>query len=260
MGQAEIEAAIEAINSGLDDLAAKAADIAPTANAILGAWYIPGFIKDAIEWLANEMVDLLQAMFDKFTEIMRGAAAPVYMIMYAFDWASVKGHATGVVSSIDPGVLRAGRMWSGTAAEAYESAIAPQRTAAARVGTMSDKCIFALGAVAAAGLAFYLAIGIIVVKLIVATVAAVAALGSVVLSWVGAGIIVEEAAVNTGLIIAAVAALTTVVTAGATQMATLTAEAQDGSGFPGGRWPVAAAGDFSDGTVTDGDADWSLGG
>ena len=260
VGRVEYEAAIEEINSGLDDLSAKAAEIAPTANNILGKWYVPGFVKDAILWLAEEMLSMLQSMFDRFVELLKGAAAPVYMIMFAFDWADVKGHATGVVSGVDPGVLRASRMWTGAAAEAYEAAIVPQRTAAARIGTMSDKTIFALGAVAAAGLLFYLALGVIVVKLIVATVTAVGLLGSVVLSWAGAAIVVEEAAVNTALIIAAVSALTAAVTAGSTQMATLRGEVLDGTGFPGGRWPNAASGDFSDGTVTDGDADWSLGG
>lgn len=47
---------------------------------------------------------------------------------------------------------------------------------------------------------------------------------------------------------------------GAQQMVSMRAEVLDGTGFPGGRWPQAAAGDFSEGTVKDGDADWSLGG
>jgi hypothetical protein len=126
------------------------------------------------------------------------------------------------------------------------------------VGAIADKTAGSLTTCAAAGLIFYVALGVIVVKFILATITAIAALGSVVFSWAGAALIVEEAGVNTGMIIAAVAGLSAVLGAQASQMAVLHGEASDGSAFPGGRWPNATTSQFSDATVTDGDADWSL--
>jgi hypothetical protein len=130
--------------------------------------------------------------------------------------------------------------------------------AAARIGAISDKTAMALTVCAASGLAFYLALGIILVKFIVAMATAIVALGSVVFSWAGAGLLVEEAAVNTGLIIGAITTLVALLGAQATQMSVLHGEAGDGGVFSGGRWPTAVTGDFSDATVTDGTASWSI--
>ncbi|MGC4749923.1 hypothetical protein ACLQ28_30315 [Micromonospora sp. DT201] len=59
-------------------------------------------------------------------------------------------------------------------------------------------------------------------------------------------------------IIAAVGALVAVLGAQASQMVVLHGEAIDVSAFPGGKWPNATPSQFSDATVKDGDADWSL--
>jgi hypothetical protein len=54
------------------------------------------------------------------------------------------------------------------------------------------------------------------------------------------------------------AALTALLGAQASQMTVLHGEAVDGGVFPHGHWPDATTTNFSDATVTDGDADWSL--
>ncbi|HEX2263241.1 MAG TPA: hypothetical protein VHH52_05675 [Pseudonocardiaceae bacterium] len=110
------------------------------------------------------------------------------------------------------------------------------------------------GTFAAASLAFYLALGIILVKFIVAMVGVIVALGSVTFSWAGVALTVEEAGVNTGLIIAAVTALTAVLGAQAQQMVTLHGEGIDASTFPGGRWSHPTTGPYHDGSVKDGTA------
>ena len=133
----------------------------------------------------------------------------------------------------------------------------PARTALP-IGTLSDKTAVALNTCAVAGAAFYLALVVVLIKFIAATITALVALGSVVFSWAGAALIVEEAAVNTGMSIAAVGGLVAVLGAQASQMVVLHGEAIDGSTFPGGHWPDATPGQFSDATVKDGDADWSL--
>ncbi|HEX2297087.1 MAG TPA: hypothetical protein VHH34_00975, partial [Pseudonocardiaceae bacterium] len=116
-----------------------------------------------------------------------------------------------------------------------------QPTAATQIETSADKIAAALNICAVAGLAFYVALGVILIKFITATIAAIAALGSVVFSWAGAALIVEEAGVNTALIITAVTTLVAVLGAQAQQMAIIEGEAVDNSAFPGGHWPDALA-------------------
>jgi hypothetical protein len=255
---AQYEAAIDKLDTGLVDLSGKLQQIPPTATAAVNHWYIPGFVKDAIIWLANKMVELGTWILNKIVELLKGAIAPILMFKYAWDWQDIRSTATGVVGDLKPEALSVDMHWKGDAADAYVRVIKPQSDAAARVGTISDKTATALTVCAVAALAFYIALGVILVKFIAATVTAIVAFGSAVFSWAGAALIVEEAAVNSGLIIAAVTTLTAVLGTQASQMTVLHGEATDGSAFPGRQWPNATTANFSDATVTDGDADWSL--
>jgi hypothetical protein len=151
-----------------------------------------------------------------------------------------------------------GNTWKGSAATAYGKVILPQGAAADKVGTISDKVSTALQLSAAAGLVFYVAIAAILVKFIAAMITAIAAFGSAVFSWAGAAIIVEEAGVNSALIWAAIGALSAALATQVQQLITIHGELSDQSAFPGGHWPDPTTGGYSDGTVKDGDADWSL--
>jgi hypothetical protein len=113
---------------------------------------------------------------------------------------------------------------------------------------------------AAGGLAFYVALGVIVVKLIVEFAGAIIAVGSGVFSAVGAFVVITDAGITSGMIWAAVGALTALLGAQATQMVVMHGEATDGNMFPGGRWPVPGVQNFSDASMKDGDTtDWYLG-
>lgn len=258
--EAQFYAAVDKINSGLTDLSGKIGEIQPTAEMAVNHWYVPGFVAEAVLWLADKAVELAQSILDKIVEVLRGVAAPVYFFKYAFDWEDIRGLASGVNGELNPAVLPAGQHWKGAAALAYSKIIPLQGAAANRIGTIADKTAAGLGICAAAGLAFYLAIGVILVKFIVAMVGVIVALGSVAFSWAGVGLAVEEAGVNTGLIIAAVTTLTAVLGAQAQQMVTLHGNAVDASTFPGGRWPDPTTGAYQDGSVKDGTANWSYAG
>jgi uncharacterized protein YukE len=258
--EAQFQAAVDKINSGMSDLSGKIGQIRPTAESAVDHWYIPGFVADAVLWLADKAISLANAIWDKIVELLKGVAAPVYFFKYAFEWEDIRGLASGVSSELHPAALPAGKQWKGAAAEAYSKIIPLQASAATRIGTIADKTATGLGLCAAAGLAFYLALGIILVKFIVAMVGVIVALGSVAFSWAGVALAVEEAGVNTGLIIAAVTTLTAVLGVQAQQMVTLHGEAVDASTFPGGRWPDPITGSYRDGSVKDGTANWSYAG
>ena len=254
----QYEATIDKLTAGLADLSAKLNEVGPTVQAAASRWYITQSIADDLVWVGNKIVELGSLVLDKIAELLKGAAAPVTFFFTAQDWQDVRGLSTGVSGQLKPELLGVARVWHGDAANSYIKQIKPQSDAAARIGVIADKTATALNTCAIAGLAFYVALAVILVKFIVATIAALAALGSVVFSWAGAALIVEEAAVNTGMLVAAVSGLVAVLGAQASQMVVLHGEAIDASAFPGGRWPDATPSQFSDATVTDGDADWSL--
>ena len=260
--EAEFNAVVQQINKGMTDLSAKISQVPPAANNAANRWYIPDYIKAAIKWLAEKIVDLAKWLWDKITDVLKGVAAPVYFFINAFDWQDVRGLATKVGSQFKPNVLTAvGNTWKGNAATAYGKVILPQGAAADRLGAICDKVSTALQLCAAAGLVFYVAIAAILVKFIAALITCIGLFGSAVFSWAGAALVVEEAGVNAALIWAAIGALSAALATQVQQLITVHGELDDPTGFPGnggGHWPNATVGGYSDGTVKDGDADWSL--
>jgi uncharacterized protein YukE len=236
---AQYQAAASKLSSGVNEVSAKLNGFVSTTNSMLSQWYIPGFVKDAVKWLAEKLVSLAEAVWGKIVELMKGIAAPGYMIDYAWNWESVKETATGVASELSPQIVDISQDWKGQAATAYASAIAPQSAAAAQIGTIADKTAVSLGICAAAGVAFYVALGIIIFQLIASLVAATIAVGSIIFSWAGLGIVVADAGITTGLIIAAVTTLSACLAAQASQMVALHGSAADQTSFPGGQWPKA---------------------
>lgn len=83
-------------------------------------------------------------------------------------------------------------------------------------------------------------------------------MGSGVFTAPGIALFLEEAGVNTAIIVAAVSTLGAFLGAQATAMVMLHGDAVDPASFPNGVWPTSNAGQYSDATVKDGDADWSL--
>lgn len=255
--EAQHQAAIDKIHSGLQVLTAKIGEVQPAAERALH-WYTPPDVRVAVRWIAKHVTDLAKRVWHIMVDLLKGAAAPVALFFYAYKWESVRGVATGVSGELEPAVLHAGQHWKGTAADAYAGVIEPQGKAAARVGTIADKTSFALTFCAAAGMIFYIALGIILFKFIVEMEAVIAAIASAEFAWAGLLGAFSAAGVTAGLIAGAVISLTAALTAQAQQLAVLHGEAVDNNTFPGGHWPDPVSDSYSDATVTDGDADWSF--
>jgi hypothetical protein len=260
--EAEFNAVVQKINKGMDDLSGKISEVPPAANSAMNHWYIPDYIKAAIKWSAEKIVELANWIWDKIKEVLKGVAAPVYFFINSFDWQDVRGLATKVGGQLKPNVLTTiTNTWKGTASTAYGKVIMPQGVAADRIGAVCDKVSTALQICAGAGLVFYVAIAAILVKFIAALVTCIGLYGSAVLSWAGLALTVEEAGVNSALIWAAIGALSAALGTQVQQLITVHGELEEVTAFPGdggGHWPKATTGGYSDGTVTDGDADWSL--
>jgi hypothetical protein len=257
--KAQFDAVIREITTGMQDFGEKMDQVLPTATAAVDHWYVPDNVKATVMWLARETVEVGKDLLDLFVELLKGAIAPVYMFADAWDWMDVRGAATTVSSGLGEHKLTVDDSeWSGKAHSAYVKVAAAQSQAAGRVGSIASSTSTHLLACATAGAAFYVTLAAVLVKLIAASIAALAAFGSGVFSPAGAAIVLEEAGVNTAIIATAAGTLAAFLAAQATSMVNLHGEAVDSTSFPGGRWPTSNTSTYSDATVTDGDADWSL--
>jgi uncharacterized protein YukE len=239
---AQYQAVTEKVSSGAEMFGGKIGDVTSACNAALGSWWIPGFVKDAVRWLCQKIVDMAESLWQKIADLLRGAAAPAYMFEYAYEWAGIRGTASTVAGELTLPVVGISQDWQGAAATAYSATVAPQSSAAGEVATISTQTATALTTCAAAALLFYLAIGVIVFQAIASLTAAVIALASLIFSWAGIAMAVGEISVSSGMAVAAVSTLSAALGAQASQMATLHGAAVDNTSFPGGHWPRATTG------------------
>jgi hypothetical protein len=257
--QAQYEAVIHEIETGMKSFEANLAKIIPAANTATSHWYVTPPAAEALRWIAKKTVEVGTAILDWFVDLLKGATAPIFMFIDSWQWMNIKGHANGVSTDLSTQNLVVDDSdWSGKARDAYLTATGAQSTAAGRIGSIAGNTSLNLLACAGAGLAFYIVLAGVLAKLIAASVAAIAAFGSAMFSWAGAAIVLEEAGVDTAVIVTAATTLAAFLGAQATAMITLHGDAVDPTSFPSGSWPKSSAGQYSDATVKDGDADWSL--
>ncbi|MFI2558836.1 hypothetical protein [Nocardia farcinica] len=107
-------------------------------------------------------------------------------------------------------------------------------------------------------MAFYASLLGIVISVIVEAVAETVAAGTGV-GAIPAGIAgLLTAAKFAALVTAAITGIVTLVNSTIVQVQALKVELENPQGFPGARWPETGAQNYTDATVTDGDADWSV--
>lgn len=237
---ADFEAVIDKVHVGMDDICATMDEIPGVAQATIGHWYVPGFVADAIRWLAEKMIELARKILDKVVEVLRGVAAPVLFFGQALELDDVAALADGVEANLAAQLMVQEDDWSGAAASAYRAEIGPQRQAVGELGSIAESMKSSLRWAAYAGLAFYAGVGLVVAKLVAAMVAALVALGSVVLSWAGAALVVEEAGVGFAALGGLVGGLAALLGDQVRQMDSLRNSASSDN-FPYGAWPTASA-------------------
>ncbi len=242
--QTEYDAVVATINSGMNDIKDKVRQVVPAAEAGVDHWYVPDVVAGVVLGLADEVVRIATTLVDKLTELLEGVAAPVLFFFDAYAWGDVKGLASDIVGDLNPDAMPSSRHWSGDAQQAYAKVLSDQAAAAMRIGAVADSTALALDLCAAAGLAFYLALGAIVAQFVVALVGVVAAFASVAFSWTGVVLAFGEMSISAGLIMGVAAALLTVLTAQAEAMVTLHGQVVDNSTFPRGKWPDPNTGSY----------------
>ena len=254
----EYQRAIDIIRTQLahiPDLIAQLHDAAVTAARQPG---VVGSVAAGMLGLAAPIDPTAAAVLTPLGDAPPGGAAPVMMFDYAWRWMDQRGAASTVQGVLRPDQLPVRSHWKGVAADRYATAVTSQSSAAGRVATASGAAAGTLLICAGSGIAFYIALSVIVFRLVRGLMIAIAAFASEAFSWAGVLIAVEESGLAVGLIVAAIAALGAVLASQATTMTTLHGELVDNSQFHKGHWPRAVADSYSDATVTDGDAKWSV--
>jgi hypothetical protein len=256
---AQFEATLSEIESGMATFSANLDKIPPAAERATNQWFITDAAAEAMTWLATKTVEIGKDILNWFIDLLKGAVAPVYMAADAWQWMNVRGEASAAGTNLTAQNLSIDdSKWSGSAREAYGTAAGAQSAAASRIASIATTTSTNLLACAIAGAAFYITLAGVLAKLIAATITIIAAYGSVAFSWAGAALMLEEAGFTTAVITAAVTSITLFLGAQATAMITLHGEAVDPASFPNGVWPMSNTTQYSDATVKDGDADWSL--
>ncbi len=203
-------------------------------------WYIPSWLAESIVYLGEKLWELANWAINLLNEVIEGLGAPVMFWETAYKWESARGIFTGVAAELNPASLGSTGDWKGAAATAYTTAITPQSAAAARLGASSDKVSGALQACAVSGLAFYAGVLLLVAQFVMSQIAAAAATATGVAAPVGLLASLSSGAFTLGAIVALVGTLSALLGVQASQLSTIHGEAEDGTAFPGGHWPVVA--------------------
>jgi hypothetical protein len=257
--QAQYEAVIREIESGLKTFEGQLAQVIPAANSATGHWYVPAAVAEGFKWIADKTVEVGTAILTWFRDLMKGAVAPIFMFIDSWRWMDIKGKVNGVSADLTTQNLVVDDTdWSGKARDAYLAAAGAQSSAAARVGSIAGSTSLALLGLATTGLGFYVVLAAVLAKLIAGLAVSIAGMGSGVFTAPGIALFLEEVGVNTAIVWAAVGAVGAFVGAQAAAMISLHGDAVDPTSFPNSVWPKSNTGQYSDGTVKDGDADWSL--
>lgn len=256
--QAQYASVADALHGGVQELSALIDGVGAAARAAARQPAVPAPLSAAIIDAGDGIAAAVAAVRDMIVEAMRGIAAPVFLLADGLDWLDVRGTATRVQGVLRVDQLPVADHWKGYAADRYTVAVRTQSDAAGRLGGIAERASSVLVTCAVAGLAFYTALGVVVAKLIIALASAIAAFGSVVFSWAGVLIVLEEAGVSAAVVTGLVVGLSALLGTQLTQLGTLTGELADGGVFHEGHWPSAATGAYADATVKDGDAEWSF--
>ena len=255
---AQYEATVRRLDSGLGELSRLVDRLPAAAAEAASRWYMTDAMSRSLVTLSSMLAGAGVSAVNQVRDLMKGAAAPILLIRDVGTWGDVRGVATTFVGELQPSALSVDYYWKGDAAEAYKSVIPAHTAAAARIGVMADKTQLALGWSVSAALAFYAGLLVVVIQLIVAFVGVLAILGTVVFSWAGLALALKEASVGWVEIAALSALLATALGTQTVQLGVLHSEAADASAFPAGHWPGSLTDRYSDATVTDGDAEWSI--
>src|SRR4051794_7805008 len=130
---AQFEATLAEIESGMATFAANLDKIPPAAQRATDQWFITDAAAEAMTWLATKTVEIGKDILNWFIDLLKGAVAPIYMAIDAWQWMNIRGEANLVGTNLSAQNLSIDNSeWSGSARDAYGTAVGAQSAAASR--------------------------------------------------------------------------------------------------------------------------------
>jgi len=259
--EAEFLRIMQGIQDGLRSLRGRVTSIEESVARGLTSRWIPDYVREGIVSASADFARGFLDLLDKIADMVLSIGIPIDLLRYGYKWQTIRGQATDMSSRLTPANARLviDDNWHGPAAGRYATAMGYQSTAASRIGTTAGATSNALYACAAAAVALYGALGAILATWIIATIGLVGSSWNPATWWLGFTLAVKNVQLSFAMISAAVVATAAVFVAQWGARSTVHGEAVDNTGFPNGRWPVAATDTFNDASIRDGDDfDWSL--
>jgi hypothetical protein len=196
-----------------------------------------------IEPILETLVKLTDEILEKLGEVADGIYFPILAIVAAIDWdEKIKNPVNTVNGDVSDAHLHVTDYWQGQAAQSYLNAVTAQTAAMSEVSSIIDNLLTHLYILAAAIVAFYIALVTVLVQWIGVMIAGTAA------DATGAGAVVgvPAQAADTGVSAAAVIGLITatvaIVTDEAHAFTTINGAIKSNAHFPNGHWPQAVTG------------------
>ncbi len=213
-------------------------------------------------------------IFGKLDEILRDVRAVFALYEYVEGWRQIHTTSTTIAGSLTPERLESDGRWRGLGAQAYFQVVSQQSAAADRMSELARKTAETLYECAKHMMALYAALGVILARILWATIKAIAAIVALIPTIVaaiaavgtgpGAGIVwalcaiavtrclaqmwmsYREILTSKALWLAALAAAWVSISQQWDSSKVLLTEAANQRAFPGGRWPHATASTFDD--------------
>ena len=254
-GVGTIEGAIPTLQYG----AASLANISP----FLIPPPIVNWVISAINTFLDWVIDVCKFVVD----LIEGILAPFFFYGWAGNWRGfLKQGATDAQAIMNglPIAKSGDPLWKGPGADAYKAKVPAQLAAAQALADVCDSAGSVCMDLATAGVLLYFAVASLILTL-TGGLAAVAAEICSVLGIPAAPPTAIAAAAAGAAILAGIKGLLDYITTLTKGVSNLSAKVSNNASFPGppiGNWPIALTagshGSMDDGTVTDGDADWSV--
>jgi hypothetical protein len=258
----KIESGVGTLASGIPHLQQNVAGLTGVSPLLVPPMVITWVIR-----ALNAFLDWVGQVLKFLIELIEGILAPIMFFGWGSNWrGTLKSGATDAQALMNglPIAKSGDPLWKGLGADAYKAKVPAQVAAAQALADVCDTAGTVCYELAAAGLALYIAVATLVLTL----TGGLAAIGVEICSIIGIEAAPPTAVAVAGVGAAAIAGISgilTYVSALGRKMSDLSAKGENNASFPGppiGSWPIAVTegskGTMDDGTVTDGDADWSV--
>lgn len=259
MSEGEFRDLLAKIDIRLHDIDATSGTLFDPSNRALV--FLPPGVSDLLRDALVKLRDLMARFYDELAKVALNPGWPPGLFSAGNTWtATIGGPISGLAGNLGTDQLRVDNFWTGPAADAYAATLPAQQKAIEAIKQATDVLDGNLKKAGWGIIALWLGI----ITALVAYLLELTAEAGTAATVVGAPPAAAAAAVSTakviGLVVGLVVVFSTYVGLLVDSMTTMRQTFYANGPFPNGQWPASATGDFTDGSLADGDTtDWRIG-